>query len=154
MTDQGEISKEHLSEIKRTFELLDLNKDNKLSAKEFVKGGHFIGVNMTLQQAQQMIKEIDTDGNGYIEYDEYKSIMSKQLKEMDRRIDKKKALYMKNFKKYDTDNSGEVDLGELKKVMSGCKMTEEEIEKQFNEADVNGDGKISYSEFVKYFCEL
>lgn len=71
--------------------------------------------------------------------------MSKQLKEMDRRIDKKKALYMKNFKKYDTDNSGEVDLGELKKVMSGCKMTEEEIEKQFNEADVNGDGKISYS---------
>ncbi|CAC5414830.1 CALM [Mytilus coruscus] len=154
MTDKEEISKEHLSEIKRTFELLDLNKDNQLSAKEFVKGGHFIGVNMTLQQAQQMIKEVDADGSGYIEYDEYKSIMAKQLKEMDRRVDKKKALYMKNFKKYDKDNSGEVDLGELKKVMSGCKMTDDEIEKQFHEADIDGDGKISYSEFVKYFCEV
>lgn len=53
----------YISEIRRTFQHLDKNEDNKLSAAEFVRGGKIIGVQMTKEEAQQMINGVDTDGN-------------------------------------------------------------------------------------------
>lgn len=146
------ISKENQSEIKRTFECLDKNKDGKLSASEFVRGSKIMHVTMTEEEAKAMIKEVDANGSGYIEYDEFEQLMKVQLE----KYDKKKAMCMKNFKKFDKDNSGAIDFNELKMVLkkSDWTMSETEIQEHFDKADKNGDGKITFSEFVKYFCEI
>jgi len=54
------------------------------------------------------------------------------------------------FCKIDADKSGYIDRDELKQLMIslGQKMTEDQIDAMVEEVDTNGDGKISYSEFV------
>ena len=60
--------------------------------------------------------------------------------------EKEHELFMDAFKKFDKDGNGHIDFQELKKVLCGTgdRMTDEEVDEFFREADVNNDGKINY----------
>lgn len=49
-----------ISEIRRSFGKLDKNKDNRLSAEEFVRGGKMI-IMFTKEEAQKMVDGVDND---------------------------------------------------------------------------------------------
>lgn len=50
---------------------------------------------------------------------------------------------------FDADGNGVIDREELHKVMSSLNetLTEQELDAMIQEADINGDGKISFEEF-------
>lgn len=50
---------------------------------------------------------------------------------------------------FDADGNGFIDRDELRKVMSSLNesLTEEELDAMIKEADINGDGEISFEEF-------
>jgi calmodulin len=50
---------------------------------------------------------------------------------------------------FDADGNGSIDRDELRKVMSSLNesLTEEELDAMIKEADINGDGEISFEEF-------
>ncbi|CAC5414829.1 CALM [Mytilus coruscus] len=148
----GDISKVNLSEIQSSFECLQKNVDNKVSAEECVRGGKLIGIQMTIKETLKMISQINTDGTGFIAYEEYEQLINLKLK----KAEKEKAMHLANFKKYDKDGNGSISFDELKMVLGrpGYGMTEKTIIEHFNNADTDGDGQISFSEFVKYFCEI
>ena len=54
------------------------------------------------------------------------------------------------FKGMDTDNSGTITLEELKQGLSqtGSKLTEYEVQQLMEAADADGNGTISYEEFI------
>lgn len=62
------------------------------------------------------------------------------------KIQKENDLYKKSFQKFDQDGNGFIDKNELRTVLcgNGRSMSEAEVEVLFHEADVNGDGKLSY----------
>lgn len=93
-----------------------------------------------------MINEVDVDGNGTIDFQEFCDMMAKKLKDSDSEEEIKQA-----FKVFDRDGNGTISVSELKSVMSslGEKLTDGEIDAMIREADVDGDGEISYDEFVK-----
>lgn len=72
------------------------------------------------------------------------------------KIHKDNEMYKKSFKKFDQDGNGYIDKDELRRVLcgNGRKMSEAEAETLFNEADVDRDGRLSYDEFVNYFCKI
>jgi Ca2+-binding EF-hand superfamily protein len=57
------------------------------------------------------------------------------------------------FQKYDKDRSGKLERGEFQKMcMSmGYHLTKEELDLDMKLLDLNGDGKIGYSEFVAWW---
>jgi len=57
---------------------------------------------------------------------------------------------LQEFKSYDTDGSGMITVAELQKVMErkGSGLRKEEVEELLNDFDLDGDGKLSYEEFV------
>ena len=59
--------------------------------------------------------------------------------------------YLEAFQKFDADGSGDVSPEELKAVLMSTEegITDEELDKLVAEADVDGDGTISYEEFVR-----
>ena len=59
--------------------------------------------------------------------------------------------YLEAFQKFDADGSGDVSPEELKQVLMNTEegITDEELDKLVAEADVDGDGTISYEEFVR-----
>ena len=59
------------------------------------------------------------------------------------------------FRVFDTDNSGTITLQELKEGMDliGEKISEEELSKWLEAADIDKDGSINYEEFIKILVE-
>jgi Ca2+-binding EF-hand superfamily protein len=57
------------------------------------------------------------------------------------------------FQKYDTDDSGFIDVGELGKMIydMGHKLNEVELVAATQQLDKNGDGRISYEEFMSWW---
>ena len=53
------------------------------------------------QELENMIKEVDIDGNGEIDFDEFLAMMAKKLKETDLEEDIREA-----FRVFDNKNSG------------------------------------------------
>ncbi|OAY83323.1 Calmodulin-like protein 11 [Ananas comosus] len=93
-----------------------------------------------------MIREVDGNGNGTIEFGEFLILMSKKMKEINSDEELKEA-----FKVFDRDENGFISATELRNVMInlGEKMTDEEVEEMIKEADEDGDGLVNYQEFVR-----
>ncbi|XP_022760201.1 calmodulin-2/4 isoform X1 [Durio zibethinus] len=102
--------------------------------------------NPTEEELQDMINEVDADGNGTIEFAEFLNLMAKKMKETDAEEELKEA-----FKVFDKDQNGYISATELRHVMInlGEKLTDEEVEQMIKEADLDGDGQVNYDEFVK-----
>ena len=93
-----------------------------------------------------MIDEVDTDGNGTIDFPEFLSMMARKMQDTDTEEEIREA-----FKVFDKDGNGFISAAELRHVMTtlGEKLSEDEVEEMIREADVDGDGQINYDEFVK-----
>lgn len=78
-------------------------------------------------------------GNKTIDFEEFVIMM--QRNHMSKEEELKQA-----FKLFDTNNDNYISAEELKKVMVnlGENLTMEEIEEMIREADVDGDGQVSY----------
>eukprot|EP00258_Populus_trichocarpa_P016687 XP_006375914.2 calmodulin-like protein 11 [Populus trichocarpa] len=93
-----------------------------------------------------MIREVDVDGNGTIEFGEFWNLMARKIKENDADDELKEA-----FKVFDKDQDGYISSNELRHVMInlGEQLTDKELELMIQVADLDGDGHVNYEEFVR-----
>merc|ERR1719331_1449497 len=126
----------------------DVDGNGKLDYDEFVMRA--MGQNPTEDELLNMILEVDLDGNGTIEFPEFLELMKQKATEDDDADTIREA-----FKIFDRDKDGFISTKELKKVttMLGQQLTKEEVEEFMKEADVDGNGKLDYDEFVKMMLQ-
>ena len=108
-----------------------------------------------------LINEYDTDGSGQIEFPEFCNMMSAKMAE-----DNDEDMVRLAFRTLDKDGSGTISTDEFKHLMlhigeyyirellvsiscAGDTLTPEEVQQIINAADKDGDGSLSYEEFVK-----
>ncbi|CAN6933664.1 unnamed protein product [Brassica oleracea] len=174
MADQ--LTDEQISEFKEAFSLFDKDGDDSyliysdscglpslliviesidfksrlmsccITTKELGTVMRSLGQNPTEAELQDMINEVDADGNGTIDFPEFLNLMAKKMKDTDSEEELKEA-----FRVFDKDQNGFISAAELRHVMTnlGEKLTDEEVDEMVREADVDGDGQINYEEFVK-----
>lgn len=140
-----DLSEDQIAEFKEAFSLFDKDGDGTITTKELGTVMRSLGQNPTESELQDMINEVDIDGNGQIDFEEFLQMMAKKMKDTDTEEEMKEA-----FKVFDRDNNGFISAQELRLVMAnlGEKLTDEEVEEMIKEADMNGDGQVDYSEFV------
>ncbi|XP_061178611.1 neo-calmodulin-like [Saccostrea echinata] len=143
----NDLTDKQFEEIKESFNKIDLNGDGRLSKRELMKAAAILGMNPTEKDVNNMMKDVDKDGDGFISFKEYLNIMRENYKEVDLERERMKAA----FSYIDKDNDGYVTLKELKVVLchKNQDITTEEIEEFFKEIDADGDGKIDYEEFIE-----
>ena len=117
-----------------------------ITTKELGTVMRSLGQNPTEAELQDMINEVDADGNGTIDFPEFLTMMARKMKDTDSEEE-----IMEAFKVFDKDGNGFISAAELRHVMTnlGEKLTDEEVDEMIAEADVDGDGQINYEEFVK-----
>ncbi|KAF1889753.1 hypothetical protein Lal_00025081 [Lupinus albus] len=171
MADQ--LTDEQISEFKEAFSLFDKDGDDSMrvpvsaatdgdvflklllreqywmcciTTKELGTVMRSLGQNPTEAELQDMINEVDADGNGTIDFPEFLNLMARKMKDTDSEEELKEA-----FRVFDKDQNGFISAAELRHVMTnlGEKLTDEEVDEMIREADVDGDGQINYEEFVK-----
>ena len=117
-----------------------------LAAQELGTVMRSLGQNPTEAELQDMINEVDADGNGTIDFPEFCTLMARKMKDTDSEEELKEA-----FRVFDKDGNGFISAAELRHIMTnlGEKLTDEEVDEMIREADIDGDGQINYEEFVK-----
>merc|ERR1711974_427313 len=135
------------AEFKEAFDEFDTDGSGAISHKELMGA---MGQNPTEDELLNMILEVDLDGNGTIEFPEFLELMKQEATEDDDADTIREA-----FKIFDRDKDGFISTKELKKVttMLGQQLTKEEVEEFMKEADVDGNGKLDYDEFVKMMLQ-
>ena len=104
-----------------------------------------IGQNPSESELQDMINEIDIDGEGVINFDGFISLMEKKLRDADTEEE-----LIESFKVFDKDGNGLISSENLRDVVVSLEMkfSRKEIDEMIREVDNDGDGFINYEEFV------
>jgi calcium-dependent protein kinase len=143
---------EQVHEAIKLFNKIDKNGDGQISKEELSKG-----LENTLKLTGKDLKEkvniifnnIDTDHNGFIEYEEF----------IRAAVDKEYFL-SENFLRFafdyfDRDKNGQISFIEIKQLFNQSEKNkynneiQNQLQKNFQEMDINGDGILSFEEFVK-----
>lgn len=138
-----------------------------------------LGQNPTEAELQDMINEVDVDGNGTIDFPEFLTMMARKMRDTDSEEEIKEA-----FKVFDKDGNGYISAAELRHVMTnlgmsssssssppfgktghwgqrtdgfvlgpiGEKLSDSEVDEMIREADVDGDGQINYEGESQLIC--
>eukprot|EP00794_Sanderia_malayensis_P015459 gene15459-17042_t len=144
MADQ--LTEEQIAEFKEAFSLFDKDGDGTITTKELGTVMRSLGQNPTEAELQDMINEVDADGNGTIDFPEFLTMMARKMRDSDTEEEIREA-----FRVFDKDGNGFISAAELRHVMTnlGEKLTDEEVDEMIREADIDGDGQVNYEEFVK-----
>ncbi|CAF1963013.1 unnamed protein product [Rotaria magnacalcarata] len=141
------ISIEQENKLKEAFALFDRIGGGAIRTKDLAYVIHSIGYRTTSAELEQMIREVDQDGNGLIDFDEFKSMMnSKGESKLEIFNDE---LVNEAFRIFDKDGNGLISEMELRSVMSnlGEKLTDDELNDMIREADLDGNRQVDYAEF-------
>lgn len=138
------------AEFKEAFDEFDKDGSGTISTKELLGVMRSMGQNPTEDELLALVMEVDLNGDGTIDFPEFLEMMKQKSSEADQEADLKEA-----FKIFDRDKDGFIDMKELKKVanMLGATLSKEEVDEFMREADVDGNGKLDYDEFVKMMLQ-
>jgi calmodulin len=124
------LTKDKIEEFKKTFQHYDKDGSGTIDPAEFTALVHSLGDKHSDSEIQGIIKKIDIDGSGHLDFTEFLTYMA--------------------FRTYDKDNSGTITPDELKHAMHdmGKNLPDAEVNAMIKKADHNGDGHIDLHEFV------
>ncbi|KAG0249048.1 hypothetical protein BG011_009629 [Mortierella polycephala] len=144
MADQ--LTETQLAEFKEAFSLFDKDGDGTITTKELGTVMRSLGQNPTEADLQDMVNEVDADGNGTIDFPEFLTMMARKMVDTESEEEIKEA-----FKVFDKDGNGYISAAELRHVLTnlGERLSDQEVDEMITEADVDGDGQINYDEFVR-----
>ena len=102
------------------------------------------GFDPTEEDLRDMIRNVDTNANGAIDFAEFIDMMVKRRDCLEDDV-------AHAFKVFDRDGDGLISEEELRLTMTnlGEALTEAEVRHMIAEADMDGDGKINFAEFSR-----
>eukprot|EP00163_Fabomonas_tropica_P029285 TRINITY_DN622_c0_g1_i1.p1 TRINITY_DN622_c0_g1~~TRINITY_DN622_c0_g1_i1.p1 ORF type:complete len:164 (-),score=67.66 TRINITY_DN622_c0_g1_i1:228-719(-) len=144
--DVDDFTEEQMAEFHTAFNLFDKDGDGTISQDELKHVLKTLGQNPSKKEVMAMMKEIDVDRSGSIDFPEFVNMMAKKMGNVD-----ESRLIEDAFKVFDKDGDGILQRSELRKVMEnlGEAVTEKQLERMVREADFDGDGEISKEDFIK-----
>ena len=137
---------EKMTFLKEAFELIDKNADGEITSEELSAFFETMGDKLNKGEIQDMINEVDIEGNGSITFEGFKQLMDRKLRDDD--IEEE---IIETFKKFDQDNNGLIGTEEVFNLLNsfGQNITRNEAEDMIRMVDLDCDGFVNYQEFIK-----
>ncbi|OON19277.1 EF hand, partial [Opisthorchis viverrini] len=129
------LTDEPIAEWKRLFNCLDADRSGKVDVRELKAMFDEMCMSFTLNTLQSWIEDHDINGDGKLTYQEF--------------------LWKRLFVTLDSDRSGKVDKRELQQMFNemGMHFALSTLEDWIADHDVDGDGKLTYQEFMGFVAE-
>lgn len=148
MADQS--TEEQIAELQEAFKLFDKDSDGAITKEELGTAVYALGQTPTEAELQDMLNEVDYDGNGTVDFSEFLIMMAPKMSDTESEEEIREA-----FRAFDKDGNGFIDATEIWHAMTnlGERLTNEEVDEMIREADIDGDGEVNYEEFIKMMME-
>ena len=108
-----QLTEEQISEFKEAFALFDKDGDGTITTKELGTVMRSLGQNPTEAELQDMINEVDADGNGTIDFPEFLTLMARKIKDTDTEEELREA-----FKVFDRDGNQLISAADLRQILT------------------------------------
>lgn len=146
----SKLTEEQLDELKEAFAIYDKDRDGVITTRELGTVMRQLGHNPTEADILEMIKEIDVDSSGTIDFEEFASLMATKMKVFETEEDVRDA-----YRVFDINGTGVLSALELCHVAIhlGEELTEEEANEMIRVVDLDGDGLINYNDFLNLMIQ-
>ncbi|KAH7962908.1 hypothetical protein HPB52_018617 [Rhipicephalus sanguineus] len=140
-----QLSEQALADLREVFALFDRDGDGEIRPEDVGVMLRAIGQNPTQAELEMAIAEMDTNGNGTVDFTEYVAYMGEETLNPPTEEELRQV-----FEFFDKDRNGFITADELRLLMTalGEQLTDEEVHEMIREADMDGDGQINYHEFA------
>ncbi len=147
------LSANDVAKLRQQFLAMDTDTDLKVSAQELQTALANIGMDATAEQVKELMLKLDTDSDGLLDLNEFLVATTEMSV-----INFQNNVYWA-FCQYDTNGDGKITVDELRAAFAkvdaethGKNATPESeaaIREYIADADRDGDGQISYEEFLE-----
>lgn len=141
------LSEEELAEFREIFNLVDVDKGGSISKAELKQLMNTLGLRPSQEELNTMVDEIDADGSGEIDFDEFCAVMSRKV-QTSYTPDQVKAAF-KVFEK--GAPSGFVTVEALEHALTtygSDRMSAADAKDLLSQIEPDERGLINYQEFV------
>ncbi|KAF5381764.1 hypothetical protein D9615_005418 [Tricholomella constricta] len=144
MANQIHLTPDQIEDFKEAFALFDKDNDGTITPDELGTIMRQLGKSPTDAELRSMIREVDVDHNGRIDFGEFLGMMALGPKAIQGVDDDDKEMELA-FRVFDKDGSGMISEEELRGVMRSLNvnLTDRELGAMMEAADQNGDGEVS-----------
>ena len=143
--EKNGLTADEVIEIKEAFDLFDSDKSGQIDTNELKQALQNLGIDAKNQTLQNMLADIDKNGSGDIDFDEFIDMMTAKMSDKDTREDLQKVfdLFLGD------DDADKIEIKHLKRVVKELNenLSDDELNEMITRADTDRDGKVSFEEF-------
>jgi len=142
----GQLKHHQIKDLKAAFEALDTDADGTISLREIHDALEKMDLNIP-HDLHKIMQDLDSKGSGRIEYTDFIAGA------LDERVYGCEEVCWNAFKFFDRDDDGTISQDELKILLAQQELQElpgmRKLADIVHEIDVDGDGRIQFSEFMR-----
>ena len=140
------MTEQQIEEFREVFGLFDKDGGGTISNSELGTVMRTLGQNPSETEIEAMIREVDVDGNGEIDFEEFCRLMVRQMEQ-----NQPAEELVEVFKIFDKDGNGQIDWYDLGVAFKeiGERVSDEYLKAMIDEHDIDKDKALNFNEFIK-----
>ncbi|XP_013400747.1 calmodulin-2/4 [Lingula anatina] len=146
--DNYELSDDQVQNIREAFFVFDPDKKGIIPTKKLGDVMRNLGHQLRPEELGELIKIVDQDSNGTVDFDEFLPLMAQKIKEK-----QEEEFYKNLFRMLDKKKKGFITCDDLRYILKGLRdeldLSDEEINDMIQEVDEDGNNEVSFDEFFK-----
>ncbi|CAL4104311.1 unnamed protein product [Meganyctiphanes norvegica] len=145
----GDLSEEQLTTLQMAFDAIDTDNTGAIDSKAIGTILKDCGVRVSEEELEEIVMEVDDDGSGLLEFEEFTQLAAKFLLEEDL-VELRKEL-REAFRIYDKEGVGYITNAVFIEILKELdpKLTQENLDDIIEEIDEDGSGTVDFEEFMQ-----
>uniref|UniRef100_A0A2P2HVT9 Troponin C-like n=1 Tax=Hirondellea gigas TaxID=1518452 RepID=A0A2P2HVT9_9CRUS len=143
-----DLNEDQICALRKAFDSFDTEHSGCITVETVSTILRMMGLKVTEKALAEIVDEVDEDGSGELEFEEFCILSAKFLIEEDEETLKEEL--KEAFRIYDKEGNGYITTQVLKEILKelDSRLSEEDIEGIVDEVDEDGSGTLDFDEFM------